>query len=183
METIVIHSDNRIRKITILAVFIALGVALGYIFSVVPNVELVTSTVFLSGYLFGPLYGALAGALTEAIYSSFNPYGAAPLHLWAAQVISFAVIGMLGGFIGKLHIRNRIRFSLILGFSGFFCTFFYALTTSLAYFFMAGQTMAILVSGLIQGIGFYTVHIFTNTIIFATLLPILIRRLHKVILG
>jgi uncharacterized membrane protein len=179
METILIHPDNRIRKTSSLAVFIALGVALGYLFSAIPNVELVTSTVFLSGYLFGPLYGAVVGALTEAIYSAFNPYGAAPLHLWTAQVISFAIIGAVGGWIGSLHIQSRIRLVAVLGFSGFVCTLFYALTTSLAYFLMAGQTLPILISGLIQGIGFYIVHIVTNTMIFAILLPILIRRLQK----
>lgn len=181
MEIILIHLDTHLRKITLLAVFIALGVAVGYLFSAIPNVELITSTVFLSGYLFGPLYGALAGTLTEAIYSSFNPYGAAPLHLWAAQVLSFAFIGTLGGWIGSFHIQSRTRLVAILGVSGFVSTLFFALTTSLAYFLMAGKTIPILISGLIQGIGFYTVHIITNTMIFALLLPILIRRLQNIL--
>jgi len=172
---------NDKRKITVLAACIALGVALGYLFAVVPNVELVTTTVFLSGYLLGPLYGALAGALTEAIYSSFNPYGAAPVHLWIAQVLSFALTGALGGWIAKCGIQHPVRQSITFGLSGLFCTAFYALATSFAFFLMAGKTTEVLIAGLIQGMGFYIVHIISNTILFSALLPILIKRLKKMI--
>ena len=89
-------------KLTIMANFIAIGVALGYILAFLPNIELVTLVIFLSGYTLGWKSGLFVGFSTEFIYSNFNLYGPAPLHVLTAQVIAMAVAGVAGGLCSTI---------------------------------------------------------------------------------
>ena len=70
---------QRTRKALLASLLVATAVALGYALAAVPNVELMTVTVFIAGYLLGAGAGVLVGMAAIALYSTFNPLGAAPV--------------------------------------------------------------------------------------------------------
>lgn len=85
------------RSVAIVALLAALVAALGFLLAGVPNVELASLAAFSSGTAVGARRGAAAGAIGMGLYSSLNPYGAAPPPTWVAQVAAFALIGATGG--------------------------------------------------------------------------------------
>lgn len=170
-----------VRKLVTLAVFIALAIGLKLALIFLPNVEPLTVTFFLAGYMLGPLSGLAAGAIGEFLYSFFNPYGAASPPLLAAQVLSMAFSGFAGGVVRKLA-RHRTPRAWLFGGLGFFLTLVFDLATTLADVFAVQLGLAGFLARLAFGSYFYIVHLATNAMLFAVLLPILIPRLHSLTL-
>jgi len=168
-----------IKKITLLSVFIALGVTLGYAFAYIPNVELVTATVFIAGYLLGIKEGLLVGLLAESIYSLFNPYGVAAPPLFIAQVVSMAFTGILGGMCGKRNMRLRKIDLIIFGFTGLISTLIFTSLTTMSFLLYTGLSLKKLMGSFIYGLGFYILHIASNTIIFILIVPVILNSLQK----
>ena len=164
-----------------LGVFTALGVAMAYAFITIPNVELVTTTVFISGFVLGIREGFLVGLLTETIYSLFNPYGMAAPPLFAAQVISMGITGILGGVLGKYNYSSRRMYCLTFGLAGFLATLIFAILTTLSFISFMGLSLQKLMGSLIYGLLFYATHMISNTIIFMTIVPLLLKILPKLI--
>ena len=87
------------RELVQTALLVAVSVAVGYLLAPVPNFELISACIFTAGVLQGVRRGAVVGALAELLYSSLNPYGAAPLPLLVSQVLGMTAIGVFtGGF-------------------------------------------------------------------------------------
>lgn len=169
------------KKIVILSIFIALGVSLGFIFTIVPNVELVTTTIFIAGYFMGWREGLFVGLITEGIYSLFNPYGMAAPPLFIAQIVAMSITGFLGGMTSKLPGKDKKHFILLLGGIGLTSTFIFGLLTTLSFVTFTGLSLTKLLSAVVYGLGFYVTHMISNTIIFLTLVPLLIKTLPKVV--
>jgi len=93
------------RHTVLATLLVTLGVTVGQAFAGVPNVELVTFVVVVSGYLLGSLLGAVVGGTTIAIHSVFNAFGAAPPPVLVAQVVAYALIGVVGSPLGRLVVR------------------------------------------------------------------------------
>lgn len=163
------------------AVFAAMAAGLGFALVVVPNVELVTVVIFLSGLSLGPAWGALVGVTSEAIFSGMNPLGSGlafpPLFL--AQLISMALVGVIGGLLRPVLFVQKVRITqlIILGLCGFLLTFIYDSLTTLSYPLTAGfdwpQTMTIYISG----IGMTLLHQISNVVVFAVGVPKVTRHL------
>jgi len=168
--------NSIVKKISLLGVFVSLGVTLGYGFSYIPNIELVTATVFISGFLLGIRAGFLVGLLTESIYSLFNPYGAAAPPLFIAQVVSMSITGMMGGIIGKGNMGFKKRDLIIFGLAGLVSTLIFASLTTLSFLIFTGLSLKKLLG---IGLGFYITHIVSNTIIFILIVPLILKVLRK----
>ncbi len=173
--------NNTLKKTTQLGAFTALAVTMGYLFSVVPNVEMVTATIFIAGFIMGPWEGLAVGIVAEGLYSLFNPYGPAAPPLFIAQVVSMAITGFVGGHFGKHRSGLTPWAPVYLALAGLGLSLLFAVLTTLSFMPLAGLSFHQLTGSFIYGIGFYLTHILSNTLIFLTVVPILIRVLSKVI--
>jgi len=171
--------NSHIKKISLMGIFIALGVSLGFALINIPNVELITATIFISGYLLGIKEGIVVGLLTESLYSLLNPFGMAAPPLFIAQILSMAMAGFMGAVVAKQKSQKRIIYYLKLGLAGFLATAIFALLTTLSFVLLINFSFEKLAGSFIYGLGFYIVHIVTNTIIFLTLVPAIINLVEK----
>ena len=158
-----------------MGIFIALGVSLGFALITVPNVELITATVFISGYLMGIKEGAVVGCLTEALYSLLNPLGMAAPPLLIAQVLSMGIAGSVGGVLRMHRTQPQWMHHLQLGLAGFALTAMFAVLTTLSFIFFIEFSQRTLIGSFVYGFGFYAVHILSNTLIFLSIVPTIIR--------
>lgn len=169
-----------IKKMTLMAAFIALGVSLGYSLISIPNVELVTATIFIAGYLLGVREGILVGVFTEGLYSMFNPYGMAAPPLFIAQIVSMGITGGLGGFLGKQPNLHTIPFHAVLGLAGLISTSIFAILTTLSFVLFTGIPPNKIWGSFVAGIGFYATHIVSNTAIFLLIVPLLLKAIRTI---
>ena len=162
----------------------ALAVTVGYLFAPVPNLELITAVIVAAGFLTGPGFGLLTGAAAMLIYSLFNSWGAPMPLLLLAQITGMALAGAVGGLLPPLRWLERppmIRGALF-GLIGFVLTLVYDIMTTLSFAPVltggdSGKILAIFINGAL----FYGLHLLSNTLIFALLLPLLLERLRPFI--
>ncbi len=158
-----------------MGLFVALGLSLGFLLLHIPNLEMITATIFIAGYLMGTKEGIIVGFLTEALYSLFNPLGAAAPPLLIAQVISMCFAGYLGGILGsRKHPTNSTHY-IQLGLAGFLSTSIFAILTTLSFVLLMGLSFRELVGSFIAGLGFYAMHIISNILIFISIVPLLLK--------
>lgn len=166
------------------AVFIATAVSLGFVLSTIPNLELMTLSIFLSGYVLGKFYGSFVGFFSAILWSSLNPWGSGLAYpsLFASQILGFSVTGFSGGFVRLITNPLKIRSIglIILGSSGFILTLFYDVITNLGSIFLSGFNFNTIRNILIASIPLSSFHIILNTLLFLTLLPILIKKLAQI---
>jgi uncharacterized membrane protein len=171
------------KTLVLSAVLIALTVVLGLIFLSVPNVELFTASVFISGYILGPVGGAVVGALAELIFSLFNPMGAPVPPLLLAQIAAMALAGWVGGwFASHFQVTTyRLRIAVMTGLLGLGITLLFDIVTTLSFsVLMAGGDLRKIAANFIYGMAFYVIHLLVNTMVFATLVPLLLGRLPSI---
>ena len=174
----------------LVAMFVALMVGSGWALAMVPNVEFVTALAFTAGATLGPALGALTGASGMFFFSATNPVGsglAFPV-LLAAQVVSQAVVGLLGGLFSKADADGLTRLPRRLGIAatGLAGTVLYDGLTSISFPLFAGAVTGEIIALLISGLAFTAVHQVSNTLIFYLLVPRLIqvsRKSRKLPLG
>lgn len=167
------------QKLTQTSLLIALGVALGFALNRIPNIELVTSTVFFSGYTLGYGRGFGVGMLTEGLYSMLNPYGPAAPPLLAAQVLSMGVTGLAGGWFKAKRMDEKPFFPFKSGLTGLACTCLFDSLTTLSLVPINHFSAEQLAASIALGIWFYVAHGASNTVLFAVLIPQLIRAANK----
>ncbi|MBN2104309.1 TonB-dependent receptor [bacterium] len=167
------------KPYVLLAAFIALGVVLGYTFMAVPNVELVTATVFLCGYVMGIRFGILGGLATETIYGILNPQGIAPPPLLIAMILSMTITGAAGGISKHLIIKKGVPLVIVSGLAGFLCTLLFAALTTLGYLVSSSVPYDQLCVSMLAGAPLYLTHLIVNTIIFITVVPLLVQWIQK----
>jgi len=164
------------KKVCFIGIFIALGVAMGYTFLFIPNIELVTATIFIAGYLLGIRNGIFIGIATETIFSLTNPYGIPSPPLLIAQIVSMGFTGLLGGIFSTMSFNPHIRVFMRFASAGFIATLFFALSTNLSFVISMGFQLNKFFSTMLTGVHFYIIHIISNMIIFATIVPLLIHK-------
>lgn len=177
--------SDKTRKLVTGGLFVALAVGMGYALAQFPNVELVTAIVFLSGYFGGWKMGGSVGAIAMFIYSTFNPYGMAIPPVLAMQICGMAISGIAGGVFGSVsHPTAGWRLIATLAGFGFFLTTLYDFLTTLGGIIIIQLSSQSLVetahafaAAVVFGIGFYIMHIVSNTIIFGAFVPIVLRKL------
>lgn len=162
----------------------AAAIGTGYALALIPNVELVTVILFLSGCHLGARTGAMVGAGTEFIFSAANPLGSGLLFppLIAAQVVAMGFVGAAGGWTRKLLLSESfppITRAAILAVIGFALTFLYDVLTTVAYPLATGLDRRATAGVLLSGILFTLLHQITNAVLFASVVPKMIRFLRK----
>lgn len=174
---------HRTRRALLATLLVAVAVSLGLSLSAVPNVELMSFAVFLSGFLLGGRLGAAVGAVSAALFSTFNPLGAALPPLVVAQALGQSVTGAAGGALGPAlsRIRSRPVACAIAGGAGLVLTLLYDVLTNIgAYVTIAGEkSTGALVKFVAGGIVFLGVHIAWNTALFALALVPTLRALSR----
>lgn len=176
----------RTSRVALTAVFVALAAALGFLLISVPNVELITFAVFAAGTLLGRSGGALVGALAFAIFSGFHPMGSGVNYPpgYAAQIGAAALIGVAGGAsrgvwrVGGPSGRPWVL-ALVGGAFGFVLTAVFQVVVSAGYALASPDRAVGLVAALVSNAFFSTVHVVSNTIVFAVLGPAVLPRLRR----
>lgn len=163
------------RRVSEVAVFVALTLASGYALLAVPNVELMTLSVFCAGVFLGTARGGLVGALAMLVFSTFNPYGVSPFPIALAQVVMMALVGWVGGMesrwlyarIGRAGPGRPLVGLVALAVTGALLTVAYDLVTTLAMSaLMAGSTSGFWAL-VVSGAALSTVHVASNGVIFS----------------
>ena len=181
-------------KLAKMGITVALAIALKLPILSVPNVEFFTFIVFCAGFLFGITEGAIVGGLSMSLYTTFNPYGLAPLPIAFSQVFSMILIGISGGMTFKSNIICRDRpFPplagsalgmtglpraglktcpyIIMGILAIVFTLIYDLLTNFAVAYILGSFIPVMVAA----IPFSLIHIASNLAIFVVLTPVLLK--------
>ena len=98
------HSENDVRRLTIIAVMVAISVIGRFIFAPIPGFKPVTATVVITAMYFGSEAGFMTGALS-AVISNFY-FGQGP---WTPfQMFSWGIVGFIAGVIADPLKRSRI---------------------------------------------------------------------------
>lgn len=158
--------------------FVALIVGSGWALAMVPNIEFVTALVFTAGASLGPRLGIVTGASGMFLFSATNPIGsglAFPI-LLAAQVLSQAFVGFLGGLFFRINRDQILRWTIRLPISiaGLAGTVIYDGLTSISFPLYARAGLSEILALLISGLVFTSIHQVSNTLIFFLVVPQLI---------
>ncbi len=169
-------TQERTRRITLTAGFIALGVAVGYPLASVP-VELISATMFIAGFVLGSWNGALVGMMTMFFYSSLSPFGMAAPPVLFAQMVGMALAGAAGALVRRRDF-SRVCWQnagLLAVLGGAVTLVFDVLTTLASTLIVAVDFRAML----LMGAFFYLTHLISNGLIFGGILPLLFRELSR----
>jgi len=168
-------------KLAKMGVFVALAIVLKLPILSIPNVEFFTFIVFSAGFLFGIIEGAIVGGVSMSLYTTFNPYGLAPLPIAFSQIFCMILIGLLGGIAFKSNIICRdpsgSRTDLkicpywVMGTLAIVLTLIYDLVTNLAVAYTLGSFIPVMAAA----IPFSLIHIASNLAIFVVLTPVLFK--------
>ncbi len=167
-----------VRSAALIAFSVACGYAKLILFPYLFFVELFSVAVFLSGALLGPAWGAWVGGVARLVFSVGNPYGPPHPLVLVAQVLGGALIGALGGIVGRwLAPRQgaagapnrapagaRTRSALLL-ISGIVGTLAYDTLTNVAQGVVFGSVPATLALGAIPSLQ----HVGSNAVLFLVL--------------
>ena len=164
------------EEITKIGICIALAVAVGYALHHIPNFELITSTTFLSGFLLGSVRGAFVGTVSMFLFSLFHPYGVPLIPVFIAQILFTGLSGFVGG-IWRSWIQTHPPHTLYtagLAVTGLLLTLLYDVGTNTGIALSTGRLSEVFhfIAG---GLVFSFIHLVTNTVLFATLVPTAVR--------
>lgn len=166
---------NNTRKIAFTAAFVALAVGGGFA-EQIPNVEIVSMTIFLAGALLGQVSGLVTGILTAYLFSMLNPLGATPNSILIARILAW---GLCGAVAGMIPIRREvsITWQIMLGVCGLLLTIVYQFLMAASYAISTNLNWNAVLANLALSAWFSGLHVLSNTLIFAIILPILLQRL------
>lgn len=156
----------------------AVAVAGGYLLVAVPNVEILTLTIAFSGLLLGASSAMLVGLAAGAIFGTLNVMGLPYPPVWIAQLLGYAFTGFLFGRLRQSFISgSTAAIAFKCGAGGFAVTLLFDILTNIAFPASTGVAPANWWPYLVAGIPFALIHILSNTLLFALLLPVAYRRL------
>lgn len=147
-------------KITLIALLAALAIVGRIALVSIPNVQPVTAIIIVSGLIMGPTSAILLALLV--VFLSNMILGMGVWTIW--QIISWAIIGLMSGILGKVF--QRIPLYIIIIYA-IFCGYFYGFIISLTTYQITGLFWPYYLAGL----PFDTNHAIGNGIIIALLYP------------
>lgn len=149
-------------KLTLLALLAALAVVGRYVFAFLPNVQPVTSLIIICGLFLGPVAAMLLAFLTTFLSNMILGMG-----IWTIwQIVSWAIIGLLSGLLGKLF--TRIPVGVIVVFA-IFSGYLYGFIVSVTNYSIAGKFIPYYLAGL----PFDTYHAVGNALFMIVFYPII----------
>ena len=155
-------------KLTLLAILASLAIVGRYVFAFLPNVQPVTAIIIICGVLMGP-----ASALILAFLVTFLSNMLLGMGVWTVwQIVSWGIIGLMAGLLGKLFKSLRGVWMVPLGvFSGYFYGFIISLTT----YQVTGKFWPYYIAGL----PFDTYHAIGNGVFIALFYPFILYLLKR----
>ncbi|MFC3038956.1 ECF transporter S component [Virgibacillus xinjiangensis] len=148
-------------RLTLLALLAAMAVVGRAAFAFLPNVQPVTSIIIICGIFLGPLSAVLLSLITVFLSNMLLGMG-----IWTVwQIVSWALIGLLSGWIGKLH--RRMPVAVLVGFA-IFCGYLYGFVVSLTTYQITGKFLPYYIAGL----PFDTFHALGNGIFILIFYPL-----------
>ncbi|MFW9807955.1 MAG: hypothetical protein ACFFE6_01125 [Candidatus Thorarchaeota archaeon] len=160
------------RWVSITAIMTALALVGNYALVAVPNLELGSSILFLTAYIFGMHMAIWSTLIMSLLFGIINPWGAFIPQIWISQVIGWFYIVTIGSIMGRLGPngeRPEPR-KWELAFTGAFVTFIFEQVTNIGYSVTFGVPFYLAVTAAIP---FTLLHIFSNSIVFSQVVPIL----------
>ncbi len=128
-------------KITMLAVFTALGVALATMFAYLPFFELMTLTLFIGGAVLGPFYSILLALFSSSLYEiiSTTLLGFGPV-IFPFKIIAYILIALCGALLGRvLYNKPTYFWRFFLGVTGGLLTISYDLIVNFGWVLLSVQ--------------------------------------------
>ncbi|MFC7060491.1 ECF transporter S component [Halobacillus seohaensis] len=155
-------------KITLIAMLAALAVAGRIAMAHLPNIQPVTAIIIITGFWLGPL-----AAVTMAILTTFLSNVILGMGIWSIwQVVSWSVIGMIAGVIGKYWSSIPVWG---LSVYGFLSGMFFGLMISVTMYTVGQSFWAYYLAGIPMDVN----HAISNTVFILVLSPILGRLFNK----
>ncbi|MEC5422428.1 ECF transporter S component [Virgibacillus sp. C22-A2] len=151
-----------IYKLTLIALLAALAVVGRVTFSFLPSVQPVTALIIICGLILGPFAAVVLAFLTTFLSNMMLGMG-----IWAIwQVVSWSLIGLLSGLIGKIPGRKPLLVIIIFAvFSGYLYGFLISLTS----YQITGKFLPYYLAGL----PFDTNHAIGNAVFIIILYPLI----------
>lgn len=147
-------------KLTLLAIFAALAVVGRAVLVFIPNFQPVTAIIIICGILLGPTAAVILSLVVTFLSNMMLGMG-----IWTVwQIVSWAIIGIISGLIGK-YVKNIRTFYLVL--FGVFSGYLYGLIISLTTYQVTGKFWPYYIVGL----PFDTYHAIGNGVFILLLYP------------
>ena len=169
-------SDSRWVSIT--AIMTALALVGNYALVAIPNLELGSTVLFVTAFIFGPHMAIWSTLIMSLLFGIINPWGGFIPQIWLSQVIGWfyiITIGSIMGRKGKDGKRLEPR-KWELGITGAVVTFIFEQVTNLGYSVTFGVPFLLAVTAAVP---FTVIHILSNAVIFAQVVPMLDRTLTR----
>jgi orotate phosphoribosyltransferase len=191
-EVQVLDEFSHIRpsvKITMLAIFAALGVALATAFAYLPFFELMTFTLFIGGAVLGPLYSVFLAIISSSLYEIISTMllGVGPI-IFPFKIIAYVIIALSGAVFGRLQYKKPTYFwRFFMGVIGGLLTISYDLIVNVGWILLSiqgeetGFTFVAYFSALALGITITISRTATNVILFLFVPDILSRAIAPIL--
>ncbi|MBK5113459.1 MAG: hypothetical protein JJE41_07500, partial [Candidatus Heimdallarchaeota archaeon] len=177
-EVQVLDEFSQIRptvKITMLAIFAALGVALATMFAYLPFFELMTLTLFIGGAILGPLYSVFLAIISSSLYEIISTLllSIGPI-IFPFKIIAYILIALSGALLGRILYKKPTFFwRFFMGVVGGLLTISYDLIVNFGWILLSVQagdevsfSFAAYFAALITGIIITISRTATNVILF-----------------
>src|SRR5271157_4894922 len=172
-----LSSARHSRRVALVGIYAALILALDYI-PRPPNVEFMTCLLFVAGYCFGTRVGGFIAIVVSAIFSYANPLGPSQPTLFVFQVAFYMFVALLGSILGRIRQRRPFIIgtlgSAALGAIGFGITLLFDIGSTFAFGLpLTNWNWTAVWPIWFSGIAFTIIHVVSNAVIFAFLLPVI----------
>lgn len=149
-------------KLTLIAILASIAIAGRALLSFIPNVQPATAIIIICGILMGPV-----AAIIITIVITFLSNMILGMGIWTVwQIISWGIIGILAGLLGKVYKKIPVY---VLAISGAFSGYLYGFIISLTTYQVTGKFWPYYVLGL----PFDTYHAIGNVVFIVLLYPLL----------
>ncbi|WP_173916267.1 ECF transporter S component [Halobacillus sp. Marseille-Q1614] len=149
-------------RITLLSMLAALAIAGRIAMAHLPNIQPVTAIIIIAGFWLGPLSAVFLAVLVTFLSNTILGMG-----MWSVwQIISWSVIGLMAGMIGK-YIPSLPVWGLAV--YGFFSGLFYGLIISVTMYTVGQPFWVYYLAGLPMDVN----HAVANAVFIGLLSPVL----------
>jgi len=185
-----ILSTRQVALISMMsAATIVVAYSKGLYLASMPGVfEFMTVLIFVTGFSFGGLVGSTVGFIALVVYMLIPfPFAHPAAWLFSISPVLLVVMALLGGMFGLggaltsrfIKPQRTMRFSLSVGLIGLGLTFIYDVTSSIGFALAYPAFTSVWQSIILTFVPLYypwppIVHTFTNAIIFAMAVPVLV---------
>ncbi len=161
------------RRVAITSLMTAVTLVGEYALVAVPSVELGTTVLFLTGMVFGGQVGIPCAVISSLVFAMINPWGAFIPQIWFAQMIGWVYIVIIADLTRRPgHAATSGELALL----GAALTLEFDLITDIGYSLAFGIPFFVAV---IAGVLFHVVHLISNSVLFATVIPLLSRTIER----